>query len=504
MTDADLRALERLALAGDAQARVRLERALQRSGAVAALEQEIEAALARVQRPEPDGPCRATLHRIDVADVLREVAQGPISSHFRGVLAELGWPPSRMASVALGRRASEEVSLVALGRAEAEPLARALSSAGAGDLSPLRALAGDRFALLEVPSTLASAWSCALDAPAQERAAARQTRQQIVSTVGDLHARGLTALLEAALLPAVTHAREVQVVLADEGECLVRDDGPPLEERVAAGQLPLATCAALCAWQEVESWRDGRSSVRRSERGLAMGAPACARGAPGVSVSWRPDPSLFRTLELDFDPVDRRACELAHLHAGLRVSVHDRRTGRSSVHHAPGGLADWLRRLLPADAVGPLRAAGEVEAEELGGRVRFEVALAWAPATHALVSRRAEAWPPGVPPAVVVYAQGRRLLTSNAAGDGLRRGALRALRPLGFDVAEQDGRLLGLVAVQASTPTPWFLSDSTLEDEVRAAVAAAIQAWADERPEQVTALRLLLAAERPRRGARRP
>lgn len=543
MSDRETRALERLAAAGDLDAQARLDRALVRSGAVAGLEAEVAAALARVQRAGDDGPCRGTLHRLDVALALRgwveeEQAAPPAGSRRRLRLGGAAGS-ERPATFALVGRVGDD-AVIALGRAAPAALARDLPRAMGFDLAALEAVAEPgRLEVVRAAWTVAGAWarSEAVHAQAPLHEALGLVRLRPAMYFGATDARGAMRVVDEVLALGAAealagHASTLRLTLHADGSCSVRDDGRDAAERdpalvsVSPGWSPsfapvpgrhvgarvgLTPAAAVCEWLELTALAGGRARVRRHERGLPVGEEV-ERAEPGhgLAARFRLDPAIFGpAADLRLDRLERRARELAHLVPGLRVEVADEASGAAAAFHAPGGLADWLAEALPDRP--PARALGRRQ-DPRHGDLRVEAALAWSPDPRLAERRFFEQWPltrrRSVGPRLAGFANGE---PTPAGGDhvaGLREGAEASFDLLGVDTdaaAWRDG-LVGVVSVTGDTldlvgQTGSSLDAPRVREFVASLVQSAVRAWAREHPGLVDEVRRA-AGTRERRRAR--
>lgn len=544
MSDRETRALERLAAAGDLDAQARLDRALVRAGAVGALEAEVEAALGRVQRDGPAGPCRGTLHRLDVGQCLRSLLAAPEPGAWRQTFADAASGREPATFVAAGAEGDRVV--VALLRGAPGDLLGGLPP-GRFDLAALERLGEPgRFEVLRAARPVAGAW--ARSAAVDEHGALRETlapvRRRPAMFFGAADARGALRVLVELLASGVSeafleHATRLSITLHADGSVSVRDDGRPASERPAASTevLPgagagpgarrevetpvgprfgLAAAAAVCGWLEVAALGGSAARVRRYERGYPAGEEV-ERIEPGhgLSVRFLLDRAVFPpAAALTFERVERRARELAHLFAGLQVSVTDELDARAAALLAPGGLADWLASALPEGAVGPLHAVGRRQDRE-HGELRVEAALAWAPDARAAERRFVEVWPVirrrATGPHVASYANGELTRDGGDHAVGLRRGAEAALERLGVDVeaaAWRDG-LMAVVSVFGHDlayhgSTRDRLAAPRLGELVASVVQSAVRAWAREEPGSLDDLRRGAGARERRPGERRP
>ncbi len=537
MSDRDTRALERRAAAGDLDARARLDRALERSGAVAALEAEVEAALARLQREGTDAPSGATLHRLDVGQVVRSVLEVDEPGAWRLTFGEVRGDARATATFAAAT-IDGDLALVALGRGVPAEVLRDLPRGTGFDLPSLEAVSDpERFEVVRCPAATAGAWARGEAVSAHE--ALQETlapvRRRPAMFFGSLDARGAARALDELLATGVTeaflgHGMALSVTLHADGSCTVRDDGRPASERPAAvttvlpgiqrlqgplgPRLGLAPVAAMCAWLEVAALGGSVARVRRYERGCPVGEEV-ERVEPGhgLAVRFLLDPALFPpAAALTFERVERRARELAHLVAGLQLTVTEEVEGRAAACCAPAGLADWLASALPEGAIGPIHAAGRRQ-DAAHGELRVEAALAWCPDARAGERRFVEVWPVirrrSTGPHLASYVHGELTRDGGDHAVGLREGAQAALERLGVDVesaAWRDG-FVGVVSVFGADLAFHGASRDRLvapraRELVASVVQSAVRAWAREEPGSLDDLRRGTGVRPPRERRR--
>ena len=103
----------------------------------------------------------------------------------------------------------------------------------------------------------------------------------------------------------------------------------------------------LSEWMEVEVKREGKIYFMRFERGVAK-TPLQELGASkktGTKVRFRPDPTIFDTLDFSYDILAKRFRELAFLNAGLQISLDDERTGKNAIFKFNGGIVEFIKYL---------------------------------------------------------------------------------------------------------------------------------------------------------------
>ncbi|MDD5204750.1 MAG: DNA topoisomerase (ATP-hydrolyzing) subunit B [Desulfobacterales bacterium] len=110
---------------------------------------------------------------------------------------------------------------------------------------------------------------------------------------------------------------------------------------------------ALSEFLEVEVYRDGKVYSQRYELGekkteLRVTGETARRG---TRIRFKPDPTVFETLEFDFDTLARRMRELAFLTRGVKIEISDERSGKSKAFHYEGGISSFVTYLNKSRAV---------------------------------------------------------------------------------------------------------------------------------------------------------
>ncbi len=120
--------------------------------------------------------------------------------------------------------------------------------------------------------------------------------------------------------------------------------------KVASGLHGVGVSAvnALSEWLEVWVDRDGHRYHQKYERGKPV-TPVEKTGKTkrsGTTVSFRPDPEIFTTLDFRFDTLAQRFREIAFLTRGLTIRLRDERTeGQEISFYFEGGIASFVRYL---------------------------------------------------------------------------------------------------------------------------------------------------------------
>ncbi|MDI6655107.1 MAG: DNA topoisomerase (ATP-hydrolyzing) subunit B [Candidatus Hydrothermarchaeota archaeon] len=104
---------------------------------------------------------------------------------------------------------------------------------------------------------------------------------------------------------------------------------------------------ALSEWLEAEVSRDGKIYRQRYEFGKTA-APLEVRGEAqntGTKVTFKPDKSIFETIDFSYETLADRLRELAFLTKGIKISLRDERSGKEEVFHYPGGIVHFVQYL---------------------------------------------------------------------------------------------------------------------------------------------------------------
>jgi len=108
---------------------------------------------------------------------------------------------------------------------------------------------------------------------------------------------------------------------------------------------------ALSEMLYVEIKRDGYVHTQEYSRGapqgpLERGAKLAKGESTSNTVTFRPDPDIFETLEFDFKTLEERLRETAFLTRGLKISIVDERgEGHSAEFQYDGGIEDFVSYL---------------------------------------------------------------------------------------------------------------------------------------------------------------
>ena len=105
---------------------------------------------------------------------------------------------------------------------------------------------------------------------------------------------------------------------------------------------------ALSEWLRVESARDGYIWTQEYSRGAAT-TPVRRLGPQGdrtgTKTLFKPDATVFETIEFSFDTIAQRLRESAYLNKGLWIRLIDDRADRERAFYFEGGVVSFVRHL---------------------------------------------------------------------------------------------------------------------------------------------------------------
>ena len=104
---------------------------------------------------------------------------------------------------------------------------------------------------------------------------------------------------------------------------------------------------ALSEWLEVEIKRDDKVYHQRYERGKTVSKLSVIgkAKATGTKVTFRPDKTIFKSIEMSYDILANRLRELAFLNKGLSIKLLDDRTDKEALFCFNGGIISFVEHL---------------------------------------------------------------------------------------------------------------------------------------------------------------
>ncbi len=104
---------------------------------------------------------------------------------------------------------------------------------------------------------------------------------------------------------------------------------------------------ALSEWLELEIWQGGHVFEQVYHRGTPA-APLQVTGVTkkrGTKITFKPDTTVFETVDYSFDILAQRLRELAFLNKGLSISLTDKRSQKEQVFCYKGGIVSFVEHL---------------------------------------------------------------------------------------------------------------------------------------------------------------
>jgi len=104
---------------------------------------------------------------------------------------------------------------------------------------------------------------------------------------------------------------------------------------------------ALSEWLEAEVRRDGKLYKQRYEFGKPV-TPVTTIGdsiESGTTITFKPDKTIFETLEYDIETLENRLRELAFLNKGVKISLKEEFTQKEQIFQYEGGIVSFVEFL---------------------------------------------------------------------------------------------------------------------------------------------------------------
>jgi DNA gyrase subunit B len=132
---------------------------------------------------------------------------------------------------------------------------------------------------------------------------------------------------------------------------------------------------ALSEWLRLEISRNGKVYEQKYVRGIPQQqvTEIGTTDKRGTTVWFKPDTTIFETVDFQFDTLSQRLRELAFLNAGLKISITDERTQKSHLFEFQGGIVSFVEYLNKSKE--GLHAPIFFRAEKEG--VELEIAMQW-------------------------------------------------------------------------------------------------------------------------------
>jgi DNA gyrase subunit B len=104
---------------------------------------------------------------------------------------------------------------------------------------------------------------------------------------------------------------------------------------------------ALSDWLDLEIWRDGQVWEQSYERGVPTSKlkETGKTRKTGTKVTFHPDASIFEKIVFSYDILAQRLRELAFLNKGLKITLQDERSDKSTEFRFTGGIVEFVKHL---------------------------------------------------------------------------------------------------------------------------------------------------------------
>ena len=324
------------------------------------------------------------------------------------------------------------------------------------------------------------------------------------------------------------HAHHIAVKINADGSCTCSDDGRGIpvgihpEAKIPTVEVVFATLGAggkfehneesayktsgglhgvgasvvnfVSEWMEIEVHRDGEIHHMEFARGVkATDLKSIGKTSKtGTMVSFKPDPTLFPSVDFLHDTLATRLRELAYLNSGIEIAFEDERVLDASgkpkrdVYKFEDGLVEYVRHL--NDGKSPMAQVVSFTAEDKANHLIVDVALQYTDAYSETILTFANN--------INNHAGGTHLsgfktaLTGCINRNAEKNGWVKSERPSGDDLRE------GIAAViSVKIPEPQFESqtkDKLLNTEVEGFVIASVNekfgAYLEENPKEARAI----------------
>jgi DNA gyrase subunit B len=200
--------------------------------------------------------------------------------------------------------------------------------------------------------------------------------------IGDTYKRGLHHLIYEIVDNSIDealagHCKNISIILHKDNSVTIKDDGRGIPaDRHASGKSALEVVSsslhaggkfekkaykvsgglhgvgmsvvnALSEWMKIGVFRNGKIHTIAYARGR-LSEPVKVAGETsqrGTVVSFRPDGTIFQSIEFEYDYLKERIMELAFLNKGLRITLEDERDGKREEFFFEGGIVEFVKYL---------------------------------------------------------------------------------------------------------------------------------------------------------------
>lgn len=243
--------------------------------------------------------------------------------------------------------------------------------------------------------------------------------------------------------------------------------------------------------------RDGHEWKQTFKRGRAASSlqkVGAARGH-GTTIFFEPDDDVFKTIQFDAETIKRHLEDMSYIHSGLKIHFKNEVTGEAIDLTHPGGIPEFLNRLVAEEGKAPVTEAAFHVVRDNGDKMT--VALQWTESTDEVVRS---------------YVNGIRTASGGTHENGFKSGITKAIREYmethdvkvkGLTITAEDIRegLVGILSVFCHEPmfqgqTKERLNNPEMTAAVDGFVRPALEAWLNANKQAADRIvgRIVLAA----------
>jgi DNA gyrase subunit B len=104
---------------------------------------------------------------------------------------------------------------------------------------------------------------------------------------------------------------------------------------------------ALSDWLDLEIWRDGEVWEQSYKCGVPKSKLAVTGKTrkTGTKITFHPDTSIFEKIDFSYDILAQRLRELAFLNKGLKITLQDERSEKTTEFRFTGGIVEFVKHL---------------------------------------------------------------------------------------------------------------------------------------------------------------
>lgn len=224
--------------------------------------------------------------------------------------------------------------------------------------------------------------------------------------------------------------------------------------------------------------RDGYEWTQTYARGIPKGKVEKVgpyRGH-GTSIYFEPDETIFKTTHFDADEIKEHLESMSYIHSGLKIHFKDEKKGESYDLTHPGGIPEYLGRLITEGQKPSVTEAPFTVARDNGQKM--EVALQWTESTDEVLRS---------------FVNGIRTASGGTHENGLKSAIGKAIRNYmethkvnvkGLTIAAEDIRegIVGILSVFVREPmfqgqTKEKLNNPEMNAAVEGFVRPALETW---------------------------